>query len=82
MAVAVLSVGMFMVGALCQEETTAVYIVTLRQAPAALYYSDELSKNRNVFHKGGSLGKLTTMQKPRCRSLLVLCSGANFTLCY
>ncbi|KAK4793891.1 hypothetical protein SAY86_011885 [Trapa natans] len=64
LVVAILSVGMLMGGGtLCQEEPTDVYIVTLRQAPAALYDSDELKTTRNAFHKGRSLGKLAT--KPR-----------------
>ncbi|KAK4795931.1 hypothetical protein SAY86_028257 [Trapa natans] len=56
---------MLMMGTWCQEEITAVYIVTLRQAPAAHYLSDELWTGRNVFHKRSSSGKLTIGHKPR-----------------
>ncbi|KAK4796040.1 hypothetical protein SAY86_028366 [Trapa natans] len=65
MAILVLSVGMLMSGTWCQEEITSVYIVTLRQAPAAHYLSDELRTDRNAFHKRSSSGKLTIVHKPR-----------------
>lgn len=54
--VMVLTLGL-LAGALCQvddgsdNETTAVYIVTLKQAPASHYYG-ELRKNTNVFKHG------------------------------
>lgn len=87
MAVVVLSVGMLMAGTWCQEEITAVYIVTLRRAPAAHYFSDELNKDGNLFHKRSSSGKLTIVHKPRycsflaffVRELILLCA-TEFTL--
>uniref|UniRef100_A0A6N2L201 Inhibitor I9 domain-containing protein n=1 Tax=Salix viminalis TaxID=40686 RepID=A0A6N2L201_SALVM len=56
LVVMVLSLGV-LAGTLCQVEdgsdngTTAVYIVTLKQAPASHYYG-ELRKNTNVFKHG------------------------------
>ena len=56
LVVMVLSLGLLS-GALCQvddgsdNETTAVYIVTLKQAPTSHYYG-ELRKNANVFKHG------------------------------
>ncbi|XP_052203347.1 subtilisin-like protease SBT2.3 [Diospyros lotus] len=60
--IVILSLGMFMWGSLCEEnadEITAVYIVTLRQAPVS-HYSDELRVKR----KGLKHGASTTLDTP------------------
>ncbi|GLU17478.1 hypothetical protein SLE2022_338440 [Rubroshorea leprosula] len=51
----------------CQEDSdsiTAVYIVTLRQAPVAHYYNEELSRQSHGFKLGES-GRLNRLDKPR-----------------
>lgn len=61
--------GMF-VGTLCQDDsddsaTTAVYIVTLKQASVTHYYG-ELRKETNVFKHGGP-SRPNKLHKPRCK---------------
>lgn len=64
--VVVLCLGMF-VKSWCQDESdanfTAVYIVTLRQAPSAHYYGGELTRDSTGF-KHASSGRLN-IRKPR-----------------
>ncbi|GLT76053.1 hypothetical protein SLA2020_477340 [Shorea laevis] len=51
----------------CQEDSdsiTAVYIVTLRQAPVAHYYNEELRRQSHGFKLGES-GRLNRLDKPR-----------------
>ncbi|KAJ7969229.1 Subtilisin-like protease [Quillaja saponaria] len=67
--IVVICLGMF-VSSLCQDdsdEITAVYIVTLRQAPVSHYY-DELRRGVNGIKHGAS-GRLTRFHKPRYRNI-------------
>ncbi|KAF5729261.1 subtilisin-like protease SBT2.5 [Tripterygium wilfordii] len=57
-----------LVGTLCQDfsddETSAIYIVTLKQPPAAHYFGEELkTRTRGIKHAGA--GRLTRWDKPR-----------------
>lgn len=74
--VGVLCLGVWM-EVLCQEDAAAdaaVYIVTLRQAPAVHYYGgDEMKWGSNELGHGNQ-GRLNTLNKPRY--LLVLSSSS------
>ncbi|KAJ0016438.1 hypothetical protein Pint_11438 [Pistacia integerrima] len=66
-----LFVGLFL-STLCQEDSdeaiTAVYIVTLKQAPSAHSYAQELKRLSNTHHfnnQHGNSSRLTIFQKPR-----------------
>lgn len=54
---------------LCQDDsddtTTAVYIITLRQAPAS-HFQDELTRVGNGFRHDTSGSARTRLHKPRC----------------
>lgn len=65
--------GFFLVNTLSQEVSdsdtiTAVYIVTLKQAPAAHFFQEEL-RRRGGHHRGSnhssSSGRLNRFHKPR-----------------
>uniref|UniRef100_A0A5B7BDU8 Putative subtilisin-like protease SBT3.5 n=1 Tax=Davidia involucrata TaxID=16924 RepID=A0A5B7BDU8_DAVIN len=60
---AVLCLGLFMGYTWCQDNATAVYIVTLKQAPAAHYY-DELRVKSHGFKHGAS-GTANRLDTPR-----------------
>lgn len=67
-----LFVGLFLCS-LCQEDsdevTTAVYIVTLKQAPSVHQYAQELIRlnNKHRFNnQDGNSSRLTRFRKPRC----------------
>ncbi|KAI8535354.1 hypothetical protein RHMOL_Rhmol10G0167800 [Rhododendron molle] len=63
----VVSWGIFVGFTWCQDNAdavTAVYVVTLRQAPASHYYGDELRVNTEDFDHGAS-GGTTRLDTPR-----------------
>jgi len=57
--------AMLLIPSLCQSEvTTAVYIVTLRQAPASLYHHELITVGNKSGH-GASGKRRTRVHKPR-----------------
>lgn len=69
--VLVLSLGLFL-GALCQDDSdsniTAVYIVTLKQAPAVHHFEGELVRGRHGSRHGLPPGRMSRFHKPRNHS--------------
>ena len=48
------------------DTITSVYIVTLKQAPAAHYFEEELRRqSHHGFNHGSTLGRLNRLHKPR-----------------
>ena len=68
----VIFVGLCWVGVLCQGDG-AVYIVTLKQAPAAVHYYDS-GDMRTLERENGGKERLTTPNKPRCLPIQILFS--------
>ncbi|KAF9588951.1 hypothetical protein IFM89_017630 [Coptis chinensis] len=74
-AVVCLLLGLFLSRrvVLCQEDETdsAVYIVTLKQAPAVHYIGDDLKleSEDGIRHGGGAYGTLNKFNKPRNRNI-------------
>lgn len=83
-----LFVGLFL-STLCQEDSdeaiTAVYIVTLKQAPSSHSYGQELKRLNNKHHfnnRHGNSSRLTRFQKPRCRIFLLIFTLKLFVLTF